>query len=233
MPLPVLKRVLTSLSSDGRVLFATRTIRLFAYGLLSIVLALYLSAVGLSDPQIGLLLTLTLAGDIVISFWLTTRADRKGRRRTLIVGAALMILAAGVFVSTSALTLLLIAAVVGVISPSGNEVGPFLPIEQAALSQTIPQDQRTGIFAWYNLVGSLATACGALVGGLLTHGLRDARVSPVASYRIVLLLYGAAGIALIVLFLRLTKASEPTARDAAAPAPATIFGLHRSRGVVA
>src|SRR6478672_1671032 len=112
MPLPILQRVLSSLTPDGRVLFATRTIRLFAYGLLSIVLALYLSAVGLTDPQIGLLLTLTLAGDILISFWLTTSADRKGRRRMLIAGALLMVFAAVIFVSTTSLPILLFAAVV-------------------------------------------------------------------------------------------------------------------------
>jgi MFS family permease len=124
--------------------------------------------------------------------------------------------------------------VVGVISPSGNEVGPFLPIEQAALAQTITDaHERTGIFAWYNLVGSLATACGALIGGLLTHGLRVAQMAPVASYRVVLLLYGAAGIVLIFLFARLSSASEPTLRNTDTPAPPTIFGLHRSRGVVA
>src|SRR4051812_33874689 len=110
MPLPILKRVLSSLTPDGRVLFATRTIRLFAYGLLSIVLALYLSAVGLTDPQIGLLLTLTLAGDILVSFWLTTSADRKGRRRMLVIGAALMVLAAFAFASAASLPILLVAA---------------------------------------------------------------------------------------------------------------------------
>ena len=70
-----------ALSRDIRILFATRIVRLFAYGSLSIVLALYLAAVGLSDAQIGLLLTLTLVGDTLVSLLLTTRADRFGRRR--------------------------------------------------------------------------------------------------------------------------------------------------------
>ncbi len=158
-------QVIANLSRDGWLLFATRFVRLFAYGFLSVVLVLYLKAIGLSDDRAGLLLTLTLAGDIVVSLWVTTQADRAGRRRMLAFGAALMLAAAAVFAGTSYFWLLLLAATIGVISPSGNEVGPFLPIEQAALTQLIPANSRTRILAWYNLTGSLATALGSLAGG--------------------------------------------------------------------
>src|SRR3954447_18195362 len=133
----------SKLTADGWLLFATRCVRLFAYGLLSIVLILYLTDVGLNEGQIGLLLTLTLLGDTVISLWLTTTADRLGRRRMLMLGGALMIFAAVVFAITDNFWLLPLAATVGVISPRGNEVWPFLPIEQAALSQTISSQRRT------------------------------------------------------------------------------------------
>ncbi len=147
---------------DVTLLFTTRIARLFAYGFLSVVLVLYLAAVGLQPGQIGLLLTLTLVGDAFVSLWLTTSADRFGRRRTLRIGALLMIGAGVAFVLTRQPLLLMIAAIVGVISPSGNEIGPFLSIEQAALSQLVADKQRTQIFAWYNMVGSFATAFGAL-----------------------------------------------------------------------
>ena len=138
---------------------------MFGYGFLSVVLVLYLEQVGLSQVQIGLLLTLTLIGDTIISLWITTNADRIGRRRMLIVGALLMVFAGVLFAVTRNFLFLLIAATIGVISPSGYEVGPFLSIEQAALSQIVPNERRTHIFAWYNLVGSFATALGALGGG--------------------------------------------------------------------
>src|SRR5260370_28493409 len=86
---------LRALPRDGIVLFLTRFLRLFAYGALSVVLVFYLVSLGLSEAQVGLLLTLTLAGDIAISLLLTTRADQMGRRRTLIVGAILMAAAGG------------------------------------------------------------------------------------------------------------------------------------------
>src|SRR5512136_1043068 len=118
------------LTADGRLLFTTRLVRLFAYGFLSVVLALYLAQVGLTEAAIGVLFTFTLLGDAGISLWLTTSADRVGRRRMLLVGAGLMVFAGAVFALTGDFLLLVLAAVIGVISPSGNEIGPFLSIEQ-------------------------------------------------------------------------------------------------------
>ena len=128
------------LTTDGCILFGTRLIRMFAYGFLSVVLVLYLAQLGLSEGLIGLLLSLTLIGDAAISLWMTTRADRLGRRRILIAGAGLMLFAGVLFALTDRVTLLLTAAIIGVISPSGYEVGPFLAVEQAALSQIVPDD---------------------------------------------------------------------------------------------
>lgn len=173
------------LTRDGRLLFGTRIIRLFAYGFLSVVLALYLAELGFSDRQIGLLLTATLIGDAVISLGIASVADRVGRRRMLLVGAGLMILAGLVFAFTRYLILLVLAAIIGTISPSGNEVGPFLSIEQAALPQTAPERHRTQVFAWYNLAGSFATALGALSAGVLTSLLRHLGSSVLDSYRVI------------------------------------------------
>src|SRR5262245_20776564 len=219
-------------SPDVRLLFVTRVVRLFAYGFLSLILVLYLAEVGLSDWQIGLLLTMTLLGDTVLSLGITTRADRLGRKRMLLAGAGLMVLGGAVFAATGDFWLLLLAATIGVISPSGNEVGPFLAIEQAALAQVVPDERRTLTLASYNLAGSLATAAGALLCGLLVQSLQANEVGRLESYRVVLLAYAAAGVLLAVLFTRLSRAAEaPPAPDAAA-SPRGLLGLHRSRGVV-
>src|SRR5713226_8766763 len=166
---------------DVALLFATRTVRLFAYGFTSVILALYLNAVGLSDSQIGLLIGLTLIGDTAISLAITTMADRIGRKRMLIVGAGLMMLGGLIFSMTGAFVPLLLAATIGVISPSGNEVGPFLPIEQAALAQKIAPEHRTRLFAWYHLAGALATAAGSLASGTLVEFLQESGSTSVKS----------------------------------------------------
>lgn len=189
-----------SSNTDVRLLFATRIVRMFSYGLLAVILALYLSEAGLSDSEIGLLLTLTLLGDTLISLWITTRADRVGRRRMLFFGAILMIFAGSLFAVTRNFYLLLFAATIGVISPSGNEVGPFLAIEQSALAQTLPGTRRTQVFAWYQLAGSLATALGSLLGGGLAQILQMGGTTPLASYRAVILIYAALGLVLMLMF---------------------------------
>ena len=223
------------LTTDGHLLFITRIARMFGYGFLSVVLVLYLTQAGLSETQIGLLLTLTLIGDTIISLWITTHADRIGRRRMLIAGAFLMIFAGVLFALTRNFIFLLIAATIGVISPSGYEVGPFLSIEQAALSQILPDEKRTHVFAWYNLVGSFATALGALGGGGLVQALQDTGVSPLGSYRVIVIGYAVIGAILGGLFTRLSPGVEIQA-GGDPPQPITTLktrlGLHRSRGVV-
>jgi MFS family permease len=214
---------------DARLLFLARAVRMFGYGSLGVILVLYLAAAGLDAGSIGLLLTLTLAGDTVISLLLTTHADRIGRRRTLIIGAVLMAAAGVVFAGSTAFVVLLVAATLGVLSPSGSEVGPFLPIEQASLTEVTPSARRTGIYAWYNLVGSIATATGALVSGLIVGSLQGAGWTALDAYRAVLVGYAVIGLAIVPIVRSVSTAVEVPPVDTSI---ARRFGLHRSRGTV-
>lgn len=219
-----------TLTRDARLLFAARSVRMAGYGALSVVLVLYLAALGFDGPTIGILLTVTLLGDTALSLWLTTHADRIGRRRVLLVGALLMSAAGLVFAGTDVVALLLVAATIGVISPSGNEVGPFLAVEQAALSQAVPDDRRTSVFAWYNLAGSVATAFGALGAGLTVGAVQAGGVGDIDAYRVVLVGYALVGLAIALLVRGVGDGIE-----APRPTDATIagrLGLHRSRGTV-
>ncbi|MFH1185200.1 MAG: MFS transporter [Chloroflexota bacterium] len=219
-------------SPDIRVLFSTRIIRLFCYGLVSVILALYLVEAGLDERQVGLLFSFTLAGDAGITLWMTTSADAFGRRRILRVGALLMLISGAVFMASDNFGILLLAAVFGVISPHGKEIGPFLSIEQAALSQLVRDEERTQVFAWYNLAGSMAAAFGALGGGWLAQLLEASGFLAIEAYRAVLLGYALGGVALLLLFMGLSPRVEAAAR--AEPAPARrVLGLHRSRNTVA
>src|SRR5260370_39876313 len=115
--------VLKGLTRDGWLLFFTRFLRLFAYGSLSVVLVFYLIGLGLSESQTGILLTLTLAGDVVVSFYLTTRADRIGRRRMLIVGAILMAAVGLAFGFAQNILLLIIGRTICVLRPRRQVYG--------------------------------------------------------------------------------------------------------------
>ncbi len=224
---------LRGLARDGRLLFTLRTLRMFGYGFLAVILVLYLAASGLDPVGIGVVLTLTLVGDTVVSLWFTTHADRIGRRRVLVLGSLLVVAAGIVFAVTDWLPLLVVAGVVGVISPTGNEVGPFLAVEQAALTQVVPDRRRTATFAWYNLVGYVATASGALVAGVLTQSLITGGLAEVDAYRAIVVGYALIGLAMAVTASRLGTTVEVTPSAAAAGESVRgRLGLGRSRRVV-
>jgi len=223
---------LRGLDANGRLLFAMRVLRMFGYGFLAVVLVLYLAALGLDPLTIGIVLTLTLVGDTFISLWLTTSADRIGRRRVLVAGSLLMVGAGLVFAVTSWPPLLILAATIGVISPTGNEVGPFLAVEQAGLSQTTSDARRTATFAWYNLAGYVATASGALGAGVVSQALIDARFPAVDAYRAIVIGYALIGLVMAVGFSRLPVAIEAPLRVADEDGVRRRFGLGRSRSVV-
>lgn len=143
--------------------------------------------------------------------------------------------AAGVaFAFTRQMWLLVVAGTIGVISPSGQEVGPFLPIEQAALSEVVPSRARTEVFAWYVMAGSLATALGALAAGYLTQALQRSW-TPGDSYRVVVMAYAGIGLALAAIVSRVSPAVEAERHGTAATAPpglARLSGIGQSRRVV-
>ena len=222
---------LRGLDRDGRTLVAIRVLRMFGYGFLAVVLVLYLDAAGFEPVAIGAILTLTLVGDAVISLWLTTHADRLGRRRVLVFSSLLVVAAGLAFAATDLLPLLILAGIVGVISPTGNEVGPFLAVEQAALTQVVPARRRTATFAWYNVAGYLATATGALAAGLVSGALISAGWRPVDAYRVIVVGYAGIGLAMAVLSLRLGRGIE-VAMPSADAGITRHLGLGRSRSVV-
>ena len=227
--------VLRSPSNDARLLFVTRFTRLFAYGALSVVLVFYLTGIGLSESRIGLLLTLILMGDTVVSLVLTTQADRIGRRRMLIIGSFLMTGAGLAFAFTSNFLFLVIAGTIGVVSPSGNEVGPFLSIEQAALAHVVSSSTRTTAFAWYALTGSFATAIGSLCGGMLPSLVDSSGTAPIKGYRAVVIAYAALGMVLTLVFARLSSATEVGVsedRSSGLAAKKTLLGIGHSREIV-
>lgn len=214
---------------DITLLFATRVIRMFCYGFLAVILALYLIEAGLSEKQVGLLFTLTLAGDAGITLWLTTHADGFGRKRTLLIGALLMFGAGIVFVLTKNIAILTIAAIIGVISPNDKEIGPFLAVEQAGLTQLVADKSRTKLFAWYNLGGSFSSAFGALSGGWLAQALQSGGWTAFESYRFILMGYALGGLILMILFLGISPAIESAHTQTVQK---KVLGLHRSRNVV-
>ncbi|MDE3103489.1 MAG: MFS transporter, partial [Chloroflexota bacterium] len=139
------------LSADGKKILAARVLRTFAYGSLSVVLAVYLAALGLDPVRIGAVFTAALVGSAVMTVGWSLVADRYGRRRTAMTMALLMVAAGLLLAAGRGFAFVLAAVLTGTVSVTNSEVGIFQTIEQAVLPQTAPDSRRTWLFSLYNL----------------------------------------------------------------------------------
>jgi MFS family permease len=214
------------LSRDGWLIFATSGVRSFAHGFLSVVLGLYLDAIGLTATAIGWIFTAALAGGAVMTITITAVADRLGRKALLLLGAVLMAIAGWVFAVSHNPIFLTVAAIFGTISPSGKEVGPFLSLEQAILPQTTRDQYRTTVFSAYNLIGSFCGALGALAVSLPSL----LSLPQITGYRFLIWGYVICAVLVMVLFGLLSPTIEVKATT---DSQIRMIGVQRSRSIVA
>ena len=199
------------LSRDGKLLLAAKIVRTFAYGFLSVILAIYLKLIGFDDLLIGLVLTATLLNSVIFTLIASFYADRMGRRRTLVVYAALMSISGAIFVTMENHVMLIIAAFIGTINVTGSETGAFLTIEQSILPQTVKNiKKRNIIFAIYNMAGTFAMSAGVLLSGLPTIIQQQFGeiLNQIDSIKPLFILYSLSGIVVIGIYLLLSKRIE-------------------------
>jgi MFS family permease len=218
----------------ARLILVMRGLRQVAYGLLAVILGVVLADEGFSPVAIGVLITVSLLGDMVGTYAISLFADSWGRRRTLALLALLMAGTGVIFGLVTSYPVLLVAAFFGTLGTTASETASFLPIDQAMLAQVSTPERRTALFARYNLIASLSTALGALAAGL--PGLLTQVGLPLASG--IRLLFGAyAALALVVvgLSLRLSPLVEAPGHppvEAKRLRQRLTPPLHRSRGIV-
>jgi predicted MFS family arabinose efflux permease len=196
-------------TDDARRLLTTRGLRAVADGLVSTALAPYLLVLGFSGSQVGAVTTATLLGSAAMTLAVGLRGHRFSRRRLLIAVSILMITTGFVFSVASSYTLILIAAFLGTMNPSSGDVSVFLPTEQALLPATVPDRQRTAVFARFSLI---AFACGAI--GSIAATYPDALVRlgwlpRTTAIRSVFLVYSLLGVCALYLYRRVSPAVEP------------------------
>jgi MFS family permease len=194
---------------DAWLIIMARCCRMFAYGTNALILALFFAELGFSDSHIGLFMTLTLVGDVVLGLFLTLIADKFGRRKTIFFGSILMVLSGASFAIFENYWLLLFAAVVGVISANGGDFGPFRAIEESALSTLTTPKTRPDVLAWYVTTSSIGSCIGTEISGRLVERLRSRDGWHLKdAYHACFWVYSAMGVVNIVICLLLTKNCE-------------------------
>jgi MFS family permease len=204
-------------SDTVRILFATKALRSFGDGMMSILLARYADLLGLSGFEAGAVATSALVGTAITTFLVGRYVERLGRRRVLIWGALLTAATGAAYAGSTALPLLIAVAFVGTVNPTSGDVSAFLPIEQAVLAQETGTRNRVTTFARFNVLGSIAGALGAgasAAAGLvaLAPGVGDE-----GGVRWMFLAYSALGAATLLLVVRLGPGAEIAAGDGARP----------------
>lgn len=193
---------------DTQLLLASVLVRRASFGLTNQVLTLFLRAVGVSKTNMGIFMALTLGGDTVISYFLTWHADKWGRRAVMAAGSAAMFVAGLVFVFSLNFWVLLAAAMIGVISPSGDETGPFKTVEEVCLSHLTPPKERATTFALYGFLGTLGAAVGLLLCGWAVNWAVGGGWDVERTYRAVFCVYAGAGLVKLALSAALSKNCE-------------------------
>jgi MFS family permease len=205
-------KVITSfrwLSKDGKLLLTAKILRTFAYGFLSIILAIYLKLIGFSELYIGLILTATLVNSVIFTLIASFYADKIGRRKLLIIYSSLMSVSGLVFFVTSNYIALIISAFTGTINVTGTEIGAFLSIEQAMLPQTINDPKkRNTIYALYNMAGTFAMSAGILVTGLPRLLVQQYVLNQIESIKPLFIFYSITGLVVIGIYFLLSNRVE-------------------------
>ncbi|KAG7664790.1 uncharacterized protein J8A68_001672 [[Candida] subhashii] len=196
-------------NSDIRILWSSVFFRMASYGLTNQVLTLYLRSINISEQNIGIFMTLTLVGDTIISYFLTWNADKIGRRVVMVIGTIMMFLSGIVFASFSNFYVLLFAAIVGVISPSGDETGPFKSVEEASIAHLTPHNHRPEIFAFHGLFATAGAALGSLICGVLVDYMNHyLKYELETCYRYMFIIYSGFSLIKLVLMMFLSNKCE-------------------------
>jgi MFS family permease len=232
-PPPSPSRAPLVLTADGRLLLVARALRSFAFGWLSVILALYLANLGFGAAAIGAVFTATMVEDALLTMLLSTVAARVGPARLMALTAPLIAVGGLLLASAESRLLLLAGAVLGTLSPNGQDAGPFSPLEHSLLPGAVRSGTPVRAFAWYNLVAFGSAAAGAAAAGLVLGRAARAGFPELDTERAMLAAYAVAGLVLTGLYLRLAGRHAAAAPPRAPlPAAAGALGLGRSRGVV-
>src|SRR5215218_1552770 len=204
------RRIQFSVLPDGAapeagVLIAARGLRAFGDGLVSLILPVYLLALGYGAFEAGVLASATLAGSALLTLVVGLTAHRASGR-ILLIGASVVMLLTGVaFAVSQKFWPLLLVTFVGTLNPSTGDVSVFLPLEQAQLAHLVSDCDRTRLFARYSFVGSTAAAVGALCAGFPEIMAGLAGLAPRQALQAGFVLYAALGGVVLLLYARLPR----------------------------
>ncbi|MCG1666740.1 MAG: MFS transporter [Thermoplasmata archaeon] len=186
--------MLSWIEKPGLILISTKAIRVFAYGFMSLLLPFYLSYLNFSLQFIGIVITISILSGAIFNIFIGIYGEKIGRRSTLQIFSLFMIFSSILFILGNEISII-IASIFGVISVTGTETGPFLTVEQAALTKFVRDEKRTLLFSIYNFMGYTFSALGSLFSGIASFIFGSVTV-----FYILLSIFGVIGLLLFILY---------------------------------
>lgn len=202
---------------DARLLLTTRALRAFGDGYVSLLLPFYLTLLGLSALQVGIIITATLLGAGMLTLAIGNLAHRLRQRNLLITASLLTALASLMLVFAADFWPLLLIALMGTLNPSSGDVSVFSPLEQSLLAQTVGAQSRTALFARYSLIGALVGALGAQAAALPAVAANLWRLDMKTTLQAMFMAYAATSLVGMRLYRRLSPRLETHAQAQSTP----------------
>jgi MFS family permease len=181
------------------VLYAARAARGFGDGFAVIILPAYLSDIGFSPFQIGLVAAVALLGSAVVTLAVGLLAARHDLRGLLLIGALIMAATGLALPNVGHIALILAVMFIGTMNPSTGDIGMLVPLEQTMLAHGVADHDRTRTFARYSLIGAVATAAGALAAAA-PDALVAVGIGQLGALTAMFYLYAALGLACAALY---------------------------------
>jgi MFS family permease len=202
---------------DARLLLTARALRAFGDGYVSLLLPFYLTLLGLSALQVGIIITATLLGAGMLTLAAGTLAHRLRQRNLLITASLLTVLASLMLAFAADFWPLLLIALMGTLNPSSGDVSVFSPLEQSLLVQTVGAQSRTALFARYSLIGALIGALGAQAAALPAAAANLWPLEMKTMLQAMFMVYAATAVVGMLLYRRLSLRLETHAQAQSAP----------------
>ena len=201
-------RILPSVGRDGTVVIAASALRSLDYGFLSVFLGVYLSLLDFSALQAGLVFSAIMGGGTLSNAVASWRGDTIGRRRMLVVMAALMGVGGVLYPFASDVTVLMLISLIAMTTSTGGDRTAFLSLDMTILAQAAEPQSRTAAFAWYNLIGRLTKAVGSLMIAVPTVLQAWFDIGEVDSFRVMFWAYAGVAFSGVGVYWLLTPLAE-------------------------
>jgi MFS family permease len=205
------------------IIYIAAWMRSFGIGLLGVVLGVFLYREGYSSTAIGLVIAAGLAGAATGTVFVTFKADRLGRRRTLFMFSLLTAAGSLPLIFHFGLPAMVLIAFLGMLNGMGTDRSPAFALEQATIPGLVSDEKRTWALAWYSVVLDASGAVGALAAGIPIAAQKWWSMDLARSYRLLFIAYAAISVLTALLYLLLSsdveirKAGTPGTRVAVSP----------------